>query len=389
MSQAASDITPRRIPEIDFWRGFALVVILVDHIPWNGLDYLTPQNFGFSDAAEAFVFLSGASVSLAYASTLQKAGFRRVVERCATRAGKLYLVQIAIVACSVAIPLAAAAMVGDQNVALWQGASRFVASPVSALVGVLTLTYQPNLSNVLALYVVLMLWAPVVIFLASRSSALALTASMAVYLAGRGRLGVEGDGWYFNPFAWQLVFALGIICALRWRNGLPRPQRPLVMLALAIILGGAILSIKAMGFRAAALAHLDLDKHNLGLVRVAHFVALAYVLSILASVQPWATTMGRIVCSRTGQSLQGMGRKSLLFFTLGSVASVVGRCTMTSAQFLAAPHLSVRAIGLVFTATAVAGMFLIANRMDRTANQPGRSIENRNMAAIPMNSLPS
>ena len=104
MSQAASDRKRRRIPEIDFWRGLALVVILVDHIPWNGLDYLTPQNFGFSDAAEAFVFLSGASVSLAYASTLQKAGFRRVVERCATRAGKLYLVQIAIVACSVAIP---------------------------------------------------------------------------------------------------------------------------------------------------------------------------------------------------------------------------------------------------------------------------------------------
>jgi hypothetical protein len=389
MSEVESEIKRKRIPEIDFWRGFALIVILVDHIPWNGLDYLTPQNFGFSDAAEAFVFLSGVSVSLAYAPTLQKAGFRRVVERCATRAGKLYLVQIAIVACSIAIPLAVATVVGDQGIALWQGASRFVASPVSALVGAVTLAYQPNLSNVLALYVVLMLWAPVVIFLASRSSALALVASIAVYLAGRGRLGAESDGWYFNPFAWQLVFAIGIICALRWRNGLPRPQRPLVVLALAIIFGAAILSVKAMGLRAAALAHLDLDKHNLGLVRLAHFLALAYVMSTIASVQPWATRMGRIVSSRIGQSFRGMGRNSLLFFTLGSVASIAGRCLMAAAQSLAAPHLSVRVIGLVYTVMAVIGMFLVANRMDRTARLRGLSTENRDTSAIPMNSLPS
>src|SRR5258708_36720865 len=134
MSEVESEIKRKRIPEIDFWRGFALIVILVDHIPWNGLDYFTPQNFGFSDAAEAFVFLSGVSVSLAYAPTLQKAGFRRLVERCATRAGKLYLVQIAMVACSIAIPLAVATVVGDQGIALWQGASRFVVPPVSSLV---------------------------------------------------------------------------------------------------------------------------------------------------------------------------------------------------------------------------------------------------------------
>ena len=122
VSRAESAVKRKRIPEIDFWRGFALIVILIDHVPWNGLDYLTPRNFGFSDAAEAFVFLSGVSVSLAYAPTLQKAGFGRLVERCATRAGKLYLVQIVMVASSIAIPLAAATLVGDQGIELGQGA---------------------------------------------------------------------------------------------------------------------------------------------------------------------------------------------------------------------------------------------------------------------------
>jgi hypothetical protein len=235
LSAAAVDVKRRRIPEIDFWRGFALIVILIDHVPWNGLDCLTPQNFGFSDAAEAFVFLSGVSVSLAYAPTLQRAGFGRLVQRCAARAGKLYLVQIAMVASSIAIPLAAAIAVGAQNIALGEGLSRFIESPGAAMISAAALAYQPNYSRVLSLYVVLMLWAPVVILMASRSSALALVLSIVVYVAGR--LLAEGsDDWTFNPLAWQLLFAIGVICALKWRHGLPRPRGLLVVLALAIIL---------------------------------------------------------------------------------------------------------------------------------------------------------
>jgi hypothetical protein len=351
---------------------------------------LTPQNFGFSDAAEAFVFLSGVSVSLAYAPTLWKAGFGYLIRRCATRAAKLYLVQIAMVVCSIAIPLAAAYVVGDQRIALGQGFSQFNNAPLASLVGVATLTYQPNGSNVLALYVVLMLWAPVIIFLASRSPAWALVASIAVYAAGRGRGGGDlGDGWSRNPLAWQLVFAIGIICALRWRRGLPRPQRRLVVLAVAIILGAAILSIRATGLRAAAFAYLDLDKVDLGVMRLAHFLALAYVMSTVAVVEPWATHANRIVGSRIGQSFQGMGRNSLLFFALGSVASAVGRSAMSAAYYLTAPHLAVRLIGLVYTAAAVIGMFAIVNRVDRTARPLGLSTENGNAVAVPMNPLRS
>jgi hypothetical protein len=388
MFQAGADIKRKRIPAIDFWRGCALIVILVDHVPWNGLDRLTPQNFGFSDAAEAFVFLSGVSVSLAYGPTLRKAGFGCLVRRCVTRAAKLYLVQIAMVVCSIAIPLAGAWIVGDQRIALGEGISQFVSSPVSSLVAAATLAYQPNYACVLALYVVLMLWAPVVIFLTSRSSASALLVSIAVYAAGRGRVGWSGDGWHFNPFAWQLVFAIGIICALRWRDGLPRPQRRLVVLAV-IILGAAILSMRAMGLRAAAVAYLDLDKLDLGVMRLAHFLALAYVMSTVAVVEPWATRMSQIVDSGIGQSVRGMGRNSLLFFALGSVASTGGRSAMSAAYYLAAPHLAVRLIGLVYTAAAVIGMFAVANRMDRTARPLGLSIENGIAPAVPINPLRS
>jgi len=384
VSQAGNNIKRKRILEIDFWRGFALIVILIDHVPRNGLDRLTPQNFGFSDAAEAFVFLSGVSVTLAYAPTLQKAGFGGLVKRCASRAAKLYLVQIAVVACGVAIPLAAAKVVGDEGVALGQGLSPFLNSPVSSLIRAAALAYMPVFSGVLALYVVLMLWAPPVIFLASRSPASALLASIAVYVAGRSRAGGDVDGWYFNPFAWQLVFAIGIICALRWRSGLPRPQGRLVVLAVAIILGAAILSIRAMGLRAVAFAHLDLVKSELGVMRLVHFLALAYVLAAVTAIEPWAARMRRVVESGVGQSLQGMGRNSLLFFALGSVASAGGRSLMGAAHSLAAPYLLVHLIGLVYTAVAVVGMFAVVRRMEPTTGPLVRSTEIGDALAVPM-----
>ena len=256
MSQPGTEIRRKRIPEIDFWRGVALIVILIDHIPWNGLDYLTPQNFGFSDAAEAFVFLSGVSVCLAYAPSLQKAGFRDVVNRCATRVIKIYFVQIALVVCSIAIPLSAAKIVGDDGVALGLGLSQFFSDPVSAALGAVTLTYMPGYSAILPLYVVLLVWAPIVILVASRNPALALLASLCIYVAGRGRFGGHPEGWFFNPLAWQLVFTIGVVSASVWRNGMPRPDRRLVALALAFILGAAILSLKAMGLKAAAFATL-------------------------------------------------------------------------------------------------------------------------------------
>jgi len=36
----------KRVEGIDFWRGAALAIILVNHIPGNVLGAITPRNFG-------------------------------------------------------------------------------------------------------------------------------------------------------------------------------------------------------------------------------------------------------------------------------------------------------------------------------------------------------
>ena len=73
--------TANRVRAIDFWRGAVLIVILVDHIPGNPLEHFTPRNFGLSDSAEAFVFLSGLSVGLIYLPRACKYGFAAAAER--------------------------------------------------------------------------------------------------------------------------------------------------------------------------------------------------------------------------------------------------------------------------------------------------------------------
>src|SRR5437764_8383708 len=83
-----------RIDGIDFWRGFALLTIFIDHAPENIFQRLTHGNFGFSDAADLFVFLSGASVALAYGSPFFPGETTAAIRAVFRRALTLYCGQL-------------------------------------------------------------------------------------------------------------------------------------------------------------------------------------------------------------------------------------------------------------------------------------------------------
>ena len=44
---------------LDLFRGLALWLIFIDHLPNNVLTWFTIRNYGFSDATEIFIFISG------------------------------------------------------------------------------------------------------------------------------------------------------------------------------------------------------------------------------------------------------------------------------------------------------------------------------------------
>ena len=54
----------QRDPRLDVFRGLAMAIILVAHVPGNPLAEFIPARFGPSDAAEMFVFCSGFAAAL-------------------------------------------------------------------------------------------------------------------------------------------------------------------------------------------------------------------------------------------------------------------------------------------------------------------------------------
>ena len=367
-----------RIPDIDFWRGAVLIAILVDHIPGNPLEHFTPRNFGLSDSAEAFVFLSGLSVGLIYAPRVRKYGMEPVAGGCLRRALKLYGVHIALTLAALAMFGAAYWLSGVSDLVEAHGRAFVFGSPANGLLGLALLSHQLGYFNILPLYVVLMLWAPAALALALRGPLVALAVSVGLYGAARV-FGLnlpnwpEPGGWFFNPIAWQLIFTLGLVAAILWRDGLPRPTPWLVALSTATVAGSALIVTNeaglAPGFRDAATAHLDVVKQDLGLARLIHFVALAYLIAVATTtLRQFVAPMIRSVF---GEAVQGLGRNSLPVFAAGCLLSACGQAALTAAS----PNVSAgveQFVGLTYTVGSIIALFAVAHWIE-CRNIPARA----------------
>ena len=359
-------MSANRVRDIDFWRGAVLIAILIDHIPGNPLENWTPRNFGLSDSAEAFVFLSGLSVGLIYLPRASKYGLEPVAGGCLKRALKLYGVHIALTLAALVVFGAAYWASGAPDLIQAHGRAFVFTSPGNGLLGLALLTHQLGYFNILPLYIVLMLWAPVALALALRGPLLALAVSIGLYAATRA-FGLnlpnwpEPGGWFFNPMAWQLVFTLGVVSAILWRNGLPRPTPWLITLSALTVAGAALIVTNEAGFepglRDTATAHLDVAKQDLGLARLIHFAAVAYLIAT-------ATAFGRFVApvirSAFGKAVQGLGRNSLSVFAAGSFLSACSQAALSAAS----PHASAGVegfAGLAYTVASIAALFVVAH----------------------------
>jgi hypothetical protein len=358
------DASRGRNTVIDFWRGLVLVVIFVNHIPGNLLEHLTLRNYGFSDAAEAFIFISGLSVAMVYYPKLPQGGVLGVVRRCFRRSFELYRMHLILT--GAAIALFSVGYVISDEVGLIEAHGRnivFSETP-RGITGILLLGHQLGYFNILPLYIALMLWAPVAMTLMRVHVGLAALVSIGIYALARADVLAlpswpEPGRWFFNPFAWQLLFTIGIATGAF----LIRPGIPYLRLSFtsAVILLVASLAIMTEGFGLApgllwsAFNDLDIIKSDLGLGRLIHFFALAYVVTQL----------------RLGQLLQGtafgaemmrLGRNALPVFAVGSILSAMGEVTMTLAavKSSASPHV----VGMVFTLLGILGLLALARYLE-------------------------
>ena len=153
---------PREANAIDFWRGFALVSIFINHIPGICYERLTHRNFSISDSAELFVFLAGWSLGLLVGSRSDaKTACRVLGFRLGGRAVQIYAAHI-LISGTGARPARRRRLLSRTTRSFSSGTTRppFFQDPAHAQIGIVLLTHQLGYFDILPLYVVLMLAAP-------------------------------------------------------------------------------------------------------------------------------------------------------------------------------------------------------------------------------------
>lgn len=320
-----------RDPRLDVLRGLALVMIFINHVPGNFWEDWTSRNFGFSDAAEGFVLMAGISAGLAYASGFRLRWPWQGVAKIWRRAWTLYLVHLLITFGALAIA-AGLAVFAEMPAMLWKhGIGLLFRDPLGFLIGVPTLGFQIGYANILPLYFVLLMAAPLVLWGAVRRPFWTLAASVALWLAASHfRLTLPNyptGGWQFSPPAWQLLFVLGAVTGIAAKQGrrvIPA-RRWLMGLSVGfLLLSLAWMTVPLIGKTGNHLLWManqhgapgfmtSFNKPYLNLPRLLHLLALFYVLASWGAVR-------RACASRLAAPLALLGRQALPVFALGSVS---------------------------------------------------------------------
>ena len=325
---------------LDFLRGLSLFFIFIDHIPNNALSYGTLQAIAFADAAEVFIFISGYTAALVYGQLLLRRGTLVATVQIYYRVWQLYVAHIFIFMIYTAEVSYTILRTQTQTYSEELRLSSFLTEPHVAVVKMMLLQYQPELLDILQLYIVLLAAFPIVLLLQRFRPFVPLLLSFAIYLLTLHfgwvpKTYPNDEGWFFNPFAWQFLFIVGATAG----SAQSAAQRPLpdwpwiprtaiaVTVAVAIIKLTWLLNsfwdeIPALFF--SELAELAGDKSNLSPVRLVSFFALA--LTTVHFMRRDSAFLRHplsklvIVC----------GQHSLHVFCLGILLSVLGRFIVNS-----------------------------------------------------------
>ncbi len=350
--------TRPRDPRVDFFRGLALIFIFIDHIPDNTWAYGTLKNFGFADASEVFVLLSGYSAALAYGLGSDRGAMTPSFKRAFKRAGRVYLWHISILLASAVMLYAAAHVFRDPAYIHNMFLQRLGDDPAGAALGVVSLTYQPNQMNILPLYVVLMLWFPVMLILFRRGVVPTLAVSAAIWaMANYFKINLPvntpGEGWFFNPFAWQLLFTTGAAAALLARSHELTNRSAVLAMALFYVSFSFLYAapwVPIAWLPDNPLLPPDLigtvSKPDLSAWRFLHVLALAYVAGSL--IPGSAVWLQRPVA----RAIALCGRHALEIFALSTILSFAGWIVLRQIGTSAALEFVVTAAGIAAMAYA-------------------------------------
>jgi hypothetical protein len=278
---------------LDLFRGVGLWMIFLDHIPHDVVSWLTLRNYGFSDAAEFFVFISGYLAGFIYGPIIRAGYFLAALKRLWKRAAEMYVAHIMLFLIFTA---QIARTVRKFDNPLYEdefNVHNFLLHPDILIGQALTLRYKPVNLDVLPLYITLIATAPFVLWCLVRRPNWTLLGSAILYVLARWfdwnlASYPPGTTWYFNPFAWQLMFVFAAWCGVGGvakLQGIIQSRAALIvaiawiMFAFLIVMTWHIPFLDAMVPKWMIKLIYPIDKTDLDMLRFTHFLALALIVS--------------------------------------------------------------------------------------------------------------
>jgi hypothetical protein len=311
--------TAKRSIEIDFLRGFALIAIAIDHIPASVLSHGMLHAFAFCDSAEVFVFVSGYVCAASWLALAARHGIEAANRRFWRRGREIYAAYLCTAALMLLSGAAAVLLHVNSPLVAESGFLRFAAHPFTMLANIALFRDQPYLAGVLPMYVLLVMALPFIMSVARRSPDLALLGSFGMWFASCWLVSwlpaAPGAIWPFNPFAWQAMFVLGMLCRLHPVSHafqVSRAGYAITAVAIAIVAGFAFIRL-----------FVELEpqpgymKQNLASLRIVSFGAVAWLVAQAVRLG-W---IGRL--AERFPAVAAIGQQGLVCFVGGAVASNV------------------------------------------------------------------
>jgi hypothetical protein len=316
---------------LDLFRGLANWLMFLGHVSTSVLAWFSFRNYGFSDGADLFVFISGYTSALVFGRRMLEGGFVFGTTRLLRRVWQIYAAHILLFVFYLASvhflsnSFNAPDLIDRFNVA------PLLNAPVEAITQGLLLRYKPLNLDVLPLYVVLMGAFPPVLWLMLRHRNWVMLGSVLLYFAARqfgwNLPSYPAGVWYFNPFAWQLLFVLGAWLALGGAKALHFlvRSRTVLMIGVAYLVLAAVMTLAGLIPELQKLLPTALfeafnpnDKTNLAPYRFLH---LAIVIVLGARLIP---IDAKGLQAAIWKPLIKCGQQSLEVFAVGIYLAFIG-----------------------------------------------------------------
>lgn len=339
--------------------GIANWSIFVDHIPNNIVNLLTLRNFGFSGAADLFVFVVGYGVAVIHGRMALERGYLVSATRIFHRVWRLYAAYVVLFV----IYIDTIAYVASQSMAPEiiheYNISGILDHPLRILVRGLVLLEEPLNLDLLQLMIPLMAFFPFALWGLLRRPNVTLAASVALYLAARWfdwNFRVYPDQeWTFNPLCWQMLMVLGGWFAVTGASGRALRDMPWlrILAGTYLVFAMAVTLLRHSPQLSHYLPDLLLDsiaptdKENLAPYRVVHFLALAFLATHLVPADHPGLSLKPL------QAVIRCGEEWLAVFCVGVFLSFAGHLILITSANLVAMQIVVSLAGFA-AMTAVA-----------------------------------